>query len=508
MSDRPLFIFEMANNHQGSVEHGRRIIREIRNVCDSYPEFDYAFKFQYRDLDSFIHPDYKDRMDIKNIKRFQDTRLNMEQFAELLAELRACGFKAICTPFDEVSVDNIVKQEYDYIKIASCSFTDWPLLEKIATAGLPVIASGAGSGMDDVCRVVNFFVNRNINLSLMHCVAEYPTPNDRLQLNQIDYYRAAFPNIRIGFSTHEDPDNIMPVRLAVAKGAKIFEKHVGVPTEDITLNAYSADPGQVAKWLAAAREAYSICGLEGRRYESTDKEQADLAALRRGVFVKNGLKAGDTVSSDNVFLAFPCSPGQLTARDLSKYNVIKLRKDITSANAPVMESDIEEKDDSQTVLEIMKNLVTLLSESKVVVPTGSVCEISHHYGLENYDKTGVAMIDCVNREYCKKILAVLKGQSHPDHYHLKKEETFVVLHGELNMVINGETKVLHKGDLMTIERGMKHSFSSDTGCIFEEISSTHYVNDSYYDDEDNFVRPRKTKVHFTKDMMNRINGQI
>ena len=68
--DKPLFTFEMANNHQGSVEHGKTIIREIKKVTKPYEDiFDFAFKFQYRDLDTFIHPAFKERMDIKNIKR-------------------------------------------------------------------------------------------------------------------------------------------------------------------------------------------------------------------------------------------------------------------------------------------------------------------------------------------------------------------------------------------------------------------------------------------------------
>lgn len=504
--NRPLFIFEMANNHQGSVEHGKRIIREIRSVCDDFPEFDFAFKFQYRDLDSFIHPDFKERFDIKNIKRFQETRLSQEQFKELLSELRSNNFLAVCTPFDEPSVDNIAAQGYDWLKIASCSFTDWPLLEKIAKAGLPVIASGAGSSFEDVRRVVSFFTNRNIDLSLMHCVAEYPTGNSHLQLNQIDLYKQSFPNVTVGFSTHEDPDNTMPIRLAVAKGARIFEKHVGVPTDTITLNGYSANPAQVRAWLTAAREAYEICGITEGRYLSTEKEQSDLAALRRGMFAKHPLKAGTVLGADDYFLAFPCTPGQLTARDLSKYNVLKLKNDISEANAPVMESDTESRDEQAVVLGIMRKIVALLAESNVVVPAGSSCEISHHYGLDRFEETGVAMIDCVNREYCKKILAVLPGQSHPSHYHVKKEETFVVLHGDLVITLDGVTRTLHKGDIMTIERRKAHSFSSETGCIFEEISSTHYVNDSFYDLEAEFVKPRKTKVHFTKEMLRTING--
>ncbi|SEM24601.1 Cupin domain-containing protein [Butyrivibrio sp. ob235] len=504
MSIRPLFVFEMANNHQGSVEHGKRIIREIKEVCTDFPEFDYGFKFQYRDLDTFIHPDFKDRFDIKNIKRFQETKLSQEQFAELLKELRDCGFKAICTPFDEVSVDRVDDQGYDYIKIASCSFTDWPLLEKIASKNKPVIASGAGSTMDEVCRVVSFFTNRNIDFSLMHCVAEYPTTNAHLQLNQIDFYKKSFPNIRIGFSTHEAPDNTMPIRLAIAKGARIFEKHVGVPTDTITLNGYSANPQQIRAWLEAAREAYEICGIEGERYPSTEKEQADLAALRRGVFAKNQLESGNPLEPKDYFLAFPCCEGQLVASDLSKYNSISLKNDVNE-KAPVMKTDIVEKNTTEELYGILKELTQLLADSNVVVPVGSECEVSHHYGIEKFHETGVAMIDCVNREYCKKILAVLPGQSHPTHYHVQKEETFVVLHGDLEIVLNGEKKVLHKGDLMTVERRVKHSFASENGCVFEEISSTHYANDSFYDERDSFVRPRKTKVHFTKDMVNLIN---
>ena len=111
--DKPLFTFEMANNHQGSVEHGKKIIQEMKKVAKPYEDvFDFAFKFQYRDLDTFIHPDYKNRMDIKNIKRFQDTRLTQEQFLELKAEVEKQGMYTMCTAFDEVSARRITVCAY------------------------------------------------------------------------------------------------------------------------------------------------------------------------------------------------------------------------------------------------------------------------------------------------------------------------------------------------------------------------------------------------------------
>ena len=71
----PLFIFELANNHMGDVEHGLRVIDEISAVSRDFP-FKCAFKLQYRELDTFIHPDFQRRMDIKYIKRFSETRLD------------------------------------------------------------------------------------------------------------------------------------------------------------------------------------------------------------------------------------------------------------------------------------------------------------------------------------------------------------------------------------------------------------------------------------------------
>lgn len=505
-SYKPLFIFEMANNHQGDVEHGKKIIREIKKVCQEFKQFDYAFKFQYRDLDTFIHPDYKERMDVKNVKRFQDTRLTMEQFQELLDEVRNNDFKAICTPFDETSVDNIAAQNYDYIKIASCSFGDWPLLEKIAEKKMPVIASAAGSCIEQIKKVVQFFKNREIEIALMHCVAEYPTLSQNLQMNQIDYYKLQFPMLRIGFSTHEEPSNTLPIKLAVAKGATIFEKHIGVPTEEIVLNGYSANPSQVKEWIKAAAEAYEMCGIENDRYVSSEKECADLAALKRGVFARKKIKQGMFLEKDDLYLAFPCQEGQLVANDLSKYNKIQITTEDIEENMPIMLSNVFVEDTTNEVLGVVKDIAKLLKDGNVVVPAGSSCEISHHYGIEKYRETGVALIDCINREYCKKILVLLPGQYHPMHYHVKKEETFVVLHGDLVITLNGEKKILHKGDVMTVERNAPHNFGSEGGCIFEEISTTHYVNDSFYDKEDFFATPRKTKIHFTKEMLTEING--
>ena len=499
--NKPLFIFEMANNHQGSVEHGKKIIRSMADAVSDYREFfDFAFKFQYRDLDTFIRPDYINRDDIKNVKRFKDTRLSQEQFLELKNEVESVGMFTICTGFDEKSVERIGEQNYDVIKIASCSFNDWPLLETIAKTGLPVIASTAGVSEEEIDKVVSFFEHRNIDLTIMHCVAEYPTPNENLQMNQIDYLRDRYKGHRVGFSTHEDPSNMDPIKMAVAKNVKIFEKHVGYPTEEITLNGYSANPEQVKEWVKTAYDAFTMCGVEGQRSKSSEKEQSDLAALQRGVFAKTDLKAGTEISAKNSYYAFPCEKGQLLTRNISKYANITLKKDI-KAGKPIFLEDLDIKNNFDEVADKVKKVMHLLKKSNVTVPLDSRCELSHHYGIESFDEVGLTLIDCINREYCKKILVVLPGQSHPAHYHKKKEETFTILYGSLDVVCDGEVKHMGRGETMTVHRNVNHSFSSEEGCVFEEVSTTHYKDDSFYEKKDEFVSPRKTGVYITADMI-------
>jgi uncharacterized cupin superfamily protein len=109
-------------------------------------------------------------------------------------------------------------------------------------------------------------------------------------------------------------------------------------------------------------------------------------------------------------------------------------------------------------------------------------ELSHHYGIDEFKRCGCAIITCVNREYCKKIIALLPGQYNPTHTHKQKEETFHVLFGELQLELDGVKKTFQAGDLIVVERGVAHSFGSETGAVMEEISTTHFKNDSFYDD--------------------------
>ena len=488
-----LFIFEMANSHQGSVEHGKDIIHEMGKIARKY-NIKAAVKLQYRNLDTFIHPDYKGRKDVNHIPRFESTRLTYDQFTELVEAIRSEGMIAMSTPFDEAGVDWCMDQGLDIIKVASCSSLDWPLLEKIAATHKPVIISVGGKTISDIDKLYNYFTHKRCDFAFMHCIAEYPAPIERLQLDFIDKLRRRYPDNVIGYSGHEDPDdNVIPM-MAIAKGAKILERHVGLPTETISLNAYSMNPDQADKWVKSALEAKEICKMkkETERYIS-QAEIDSLNSLMRGVYLKHDVKKGDVLNREDVFFAMPNHDKQMTSGEF--FEGVVASKDYKANEELHQTKPVTDTNLARSVIHDVKGM---LYEANIYLGDTFEAELSHHYGMKHFRQFGAVIISIVNREYCKKLIAVLPGQQHPDHMHKVKEETFQLLYGDLEVVVDGEEREMKPGDIQTVLRGQMHSFSSRTGAVFEEISTTHVKNDSYYEDPviaKKDLMERKTKVY-------------
>ena len=368
---------------------------------------------------------------------------------------------------------------------------------------MPIIASTATANLDSIDRVVSFFIHRDKNLTLMHCIGEYPTDINNFQLNQIDLLRNRYKDLQIGFSTHEDPNEVLAVQLAISKGVSILEKHIGIETDKYKLNLYSSTPKHLKKWLDSAVNAIGMCGTDSSlRYSPTQKEYIDVCQFKRGVYLKNNIESGNIIDRDNVYYAFPSlnnNTSHVLANDMSKYVKFIALTNMTKDD-PLLWSNVNIIDSRKEALFDIGKVKKLLKESGVVCPGHSYFELSHHYGIENFDRFGVTMIEIINsinREYCKKLIIVLPGQKHPEQYHKKKEETFMILFGKLNLKLDGVPYLLKKGDIKTIEVNQKHEFESAFGCILEEISSTHYVDDSYYTDEKIMQNTnRKTKINY------------
>ena len=476
-----LFVLDMANNHQGDIEHGLNVIREAGAIVRKH-QVKAALKFQFRQLDTFIHPAHRKETENKHVTRFLDTELKRHDYEKLLQEAQTQGMLSMCTPFDEDSVDVIRDMGFDILKVASCSATDWPLLEKVGDAGLPLVCSTGGLSLEQIDDLVSFFRHRGVEFALMYCVSIYPIPADAFHLNMIDIMRQRYPDVTIGWSTHENPDETVPVHIAVAKGAQMFERHIGLETDKIKLNAYSSTPKQLDKWIDAYGVANQICGgSDFREVDPAEKESLD--SLRRGVYARKPIKKGTVLSRDQIYFAMPYTEGSLSSAEWR--NGITVLSDMKT-DAPILNTHIAPPPGavSRMLKAARLDVNARLNEAKVALNSEFNVEYSHHYGIRNFREFGAVIIDCINREYCKKIIVQLPDQRHPAHFHKRKEETFQVLHGTLRANVGGVAKTLQPGETCLIQPGVWHSFWTDTGCVFEEVSTTHYNDDSFYADKE------------------------
>lgn len=477
---KDLFIFDMANNHNGSVEHGLAIIDAVADVAQKH-NIRVGIKFQYRDLDTLIHPDYRDREDVKHIPRFIANRLSSEEFLKLANYARDKGLVTVATPFDEASVRLCIDNGIDIIKIASCSANDWPLLEAVAGASKPVIISTAGLSIHDIDDVVSYFTHKEAQFAIMHCVALYPTPNNMFQMNFMERMIKRYPRVPVGYSGHGDPANSDVAKIAIAKGAHILERHVGIATDEVELNKYSMNPEEIDAWVVSALVAKEITGVSNTKHVAKD-EIDSLMSLKRGVYVKNKVSRGEVIKREDVFFSMPCAPGQLTSGDFGKYRAEYVASKDYEVHEAVYE-DQETVDSIRVVRTVVHDVKGLLAEASIHLDGKMDLELSHHYGVDSFRRIGATILSVVNREYCKKLIVLLPGQENPSHKHEIKEETFQLLHGDLEIDMDGKLVQLQPGDTLLVERGQWHSFRTDRGAVIEEISTTHARGDSYYKDE-------------------------
>lgn len=175
----------------------------------------------------------------------------------------------------------------------------------------------------------------------------------------------------------------------------------------------------------------------------------------------------------------PIEPGQLSSGDW--HAGIRAKGGI-ALNGALLRDDLvmPGSDPDKVIKKAIHEVKAMLNKAQIHLNTDFEIEYSHHNGVENFRDVGAVLINVINRDYCKKIIVQLPGQVHPQHYHKRKEETFQVLSGILNVIVEGRKRVLMPGDTCLVQPGMWHSFWTETGCIFEEVSTRHYNDDSYY----------------------------
>lgn len=311
-----LFVLELANNHWGNVERGLQIIDAYADVIKQNG-VKASIKLQFRDVDTFIHKDYRSLKDYRYISKTLATQMGEDEDRILVEAIRNHGLVTMSTPFDEVSVDVCVRLGVDVLKIASSDINDWVLINKIAQTGKPVIVSTGGASLKDIHKCVNFFNERQIPLAVNHCVAQYPTPKECMDLAQIDLLLKLFPDNVIGLSTHEHNDHIDDaIMMAYAKGARTFERHIDIPNPEKGVSPYCSLPEDVDRWIKGYKRAVAMEGsYASSRRAIPAHETTYLDALVRGVYAKKDLPAGHKLTAEDVYFAIPVQKGQLSCRE-------------------------------------------------------------------------------------------------------------------------------------------------------------------------------------------------
>ena len=311
-----LFVLELSNNHWGSLERGFKIIDDYSKVI-RFRGVKAAIKLQFRQIDTFVHKDFRDVESIRYIKKTLDTELSWKEYESMVHRISSKGLLTMATPFDETSVDKCVEFDLDIIKVASSDIKDWTLLEKIADTRKPVAISTGGSSVEDIDNVVSFFNKKTIPLAINHCVSLYPSNDSDLELNQIDFFVDRYPNNVIGFSSHEKNSWDTSMSMSYAKGARTWERHIDIDYEGVPVSPYCSLPHQIDMWFKAFLKAREMAGGSSNSRRVISQEEIDyLNQLVRGVYAKINIKKGEKITEDNIYLAIPLFKGQLSSREL------------------------------------------------------------------------------------------------------------------------------------------------------------------------------------------------
>jgi len=472
-----LIVLDLANNHFGDLNHAKKVVSGFSKIINKY-SINCTIKFQFRDLDNFIHKDYKNS-DLKYIKRFRETKLDENEFKKLFSFIKSKKIKTSCTPFDEVSIKIIEDLKFDYLKIASVSALDFSIHERAIKNKIPKLISTGGLTIDEIDKIVSFYSKKKQKFAIMHCVAIYPSKNTDLNLSVIENLIKRYPGIPIGWSTHENPNELNPSILAYAKGARIFEKHIGINSKKYKLNDYSITPELFEKWYCNLSSGIEILGKNKKIVNN--KEKITLSNLQRGVYAQTNIDKYNTIKKKNVYFAIPLQKGQLSAIEF-KNKLISLKNFIK--DKPLIKKYIKQDEHTKSeelIFSYLHELKGMLNQQSINIGSTFDLEISHHKGIKNFKKVGAFLFNIINKEYAKKLIVMLPNQEHPSHHHKKKVESFLIVFGKLYIKNNTKRFNLNPGDTYHVNKNTWHQFKAgNQGCIFEEISTRSIKSDSYY----------------------------
>ena len=233
--------------------------------------------------------------------------LTSDNFKRLFSYCRKKNIIFMSTPFDEKSADMLDRLGMGIFKIPSGEITNKPLVQHIAGKNKPVILSTGMSYLSEVEKAVRWIYeiwNKsgfNQQLTLLHCVSNYPAHAADVNLYAMNTLKAAF-GLSVGYSDHTQGIEI-PI-VAVAMGAKVVEKHF---TLDKNMKGpdhkASLEPDELKAMVKAIRNVEKAMGDGIKR--PTEKEDETRIIARRSLVAKRDIKKGDVINSGDIIIKRP-----------------------------------------------------------------------------------------------------------------------------------------------------------------------------------------------------------
>ena len=296
-------IAEIGHNHQGSVEKCRELFLAARNAGVQ------AVKLQKRDNRTlFTKAAYDKPYDNPNSygetygEHREFLEFGLAEYRELQVYAKELGLDFFATAFDIPSADFLHSLDVPAFKFASGDIRTTPLLKHVARFGRPMILSTGGASLDDIRRAYDAVMPINPRLCIMQCTGGYPPAWDELNLMVIETLRREFPDIVIGFSSHDSG-----IAMAVAGymlGARVIEKHFTLNrAQKGTDHAFSLEPQGMTKMVRDLRRLKLALG-DGRKvmYKS---EAAPITKMGKSIVASRDLPRGHVLSERDMAMKSP-----------------------------------------------------------------------------------------------------------------------------------------------------------------------------------------------------------
>jgi len=226
MKNKVFIIAEIGPNHNGSYKRALKMIKQLLNSGVDCIKFQLSNPDKVYSKNSFL-ANYQKKGNKNNsaIAMANKLQLKREEHYKISKFCKKNKLIYGCTAFDLDSLIFLDKKiNVPFFKIASGEVFSLDMLNYLSKTNKPIFLSTGMSTIKQIKLILTKLERfKKKNITIMHCVSSYPAKNKQLNLNIIDELKKKF-NYDIGYSDHSMGNDACLA--AVAKGAKVIEKHV------------------------------------------------------------------------------------------------------------------------------------------------------------------------------------------------------------------------------------------------------------------------------------------